>query len=72
MGEIDAYVSRSLMLVTALSPAIGYDKASAIGHPARDTRLWRSMGGVVLRQTLRFPSPTCRVTLLTRRWCSSG
>ncbi|WP_379970878.1 class II fumarate hydratase [Ectobacillus sp. sgz5001026] len=31
---IDKYVGESLMLVTALSPAIGYDKASAIAHKA--------------------------------------
>ena len=30
------YVGRSLMLVTALSPHIGYDKASAIAHKADD------------------------------------
>jgi len=29
-------VGRSLMLVTALSPEIGYDKASAIAHKAND------------------------------------
>jgi fumarate hydratase class II len=34
--QIDDYVHRSLMLVTALSPAIGYDKASAIAHKASD------------------------------------
>jgi fumarate hydratase class II len=34
--QIDAYVERSLMLVTALSPVIGYDKASAIAHKAND------------------------------------
>jgi fumarate hydratase, class II len=34
--QISAYVNRSLMLVTALSPAIGYDKASAIAHKAND------------------------------------
>ena len=34
--QIDDYVHRSLMLVTALSPAIGYDKASAIAHRAND------------------------------------
>ncbi|MFD7873516.1 class II fumarate hydratase [Streptomyces sp. NPDC059766] len=34
--QIDAYVDRSLMLVTALSPVIGYDKASAIAHRADD------------------------------------
>jgi fumarate hydratase class II len=32
--QIDAYVERSLMLVTALSPVIGYDKASQIAHYA--------------------------------------
>jgi fumarate hydratase class II len=34
--QIDAYLNRSLMLVTALSPVIGYDKASAIAHKAND------------------------------------
>jgi hypothetical protein len=34
--QVDAYVNRSLMLVTALSPVIGYDKASAIAHKAND------------------------------------
>jgi fumarate hydratase, class II len=34
--QIADYVSRSLMLVTALSPVIGYDKASAIAHKADD------------------------------------
>ena len=34
--EVQAYVGRSLMLVTALSPHIGYDKASAIAHRADD------------------------------------
>jgi len=32
--QIHNYVNRSLMLVTALSPVIGYDKASAIAHKA--------------------------------------
>jgi fumarate hydratase, class II len=34
--RIGAYVNDSLMLVTALSPVIGYDKASAIAHQAND------------------------------------
>jgi fumarate hydratase, class II len=34
--RIDEMVGRSLMLVTALSPVIGYDKASAIAHDAND------------------------------------
>jgi len=32
--QIKAFVDRSLMLVTALSPVIGYDKASEIAHHA--------------------------------------
>jgi fumarate hydratase class II len=34
--QIGSYLTRSLMLVTALSPMIGYDKASAIAHQAND------------------------------------
>ena len=34
--KIAEYVERSLMLVTALSPVIGYDKASAIAHTAHE------------------------------------
>jgi fumarate hydratase class II len=34
--KIAEYVERSLMLVTALSPVIGYDKASRIAHHAMD------------------------------------
>ncbi len=34
--RIDNFVRESLMLVTALSPVIGYDKASAIAHYALD------------------------------------
>src|SRR5262249_41070682 len=34
--RIGNYVNESLMLVTALSPVIGYDKASAIAHQAND------------------------------------
>ena len=36
LKKIAEYVDRSLMLVTALSPAIGYDKASHIAHYAID------------------------------------
>jgi fumarate hydratase, class II len=35
-GKIKEYVDRSLMLVTALAPVIGYDKASKIAHHAMD------------------------------------
>jgi len=37
--KIQGYVERSLMLVTALSPVIGYDKASKIAHYALDNDL---------------------------------
>jgi fumarate hydratase class II len=37
--QIDTMLDRSLMLVTALSPVIGYDKASAIAHLANDKGL---------------------------------
>lgn len=39
LKKIHEYVERSLMLVTALSPVIGYDKASKIAHYARDNDL---------------------------------
>jgi fumarate hydratase class II len=38
-GQIRDYVERSLMLVTALSPVIGYDQASRIAHYANDNNL---------------------------------
>jgi len=37
--RIDEYVAGSLMLVTALAPVIGYDKASKIAHYALDHEL---------------------------------
>ena len=39
LKKINEYVERSLMLVTALSPVIGYDKASKIAHFALDNDL---------------------------------
>ena len=39
LRKIEEYVDRSLMLVTALSPVIGYDKASKIAHHALDNDL---------------------------------
>src|SRR6516162_7063972 len=38
-SRIDKYADESLMLITALSPTIGYDKASAIAHRALDENL---------------------------------
>jgi fumarate hydratase class II len=39
LKKINEYVEQSLMLVTALSPVIGYDKASQIAHYAMDNDL---------------------------------
>src|SRR6202167_5114230 len=39
LKKIKEYVDRSLMLVTALSPVIGYDRASKIAHYALDNDL---------------------------------
>ena len=36
LKQISNFVERSLMLVTALSPVIGYDKASKVAHYALD------------------------------------
>ena len=37
--KIDGYVTNSLMLVTAISPKIGYDKAAKVAHTAHHERL---------------------------------
>ncbi len=39
LKKINEYVERSLMLVTALSPVIGYDKAAKIAHYAMENDL---------------------------------
>jgi fumarate hydratase class II len=39
LKKIKEYVDRSLMLVTALAPVIGYDKASTIAHYAMENDL---------------------------------
>ena len=39
LKKIKEYVDRSLMLVTALAPVIGYDRASKIAHYAMDNDL---------------------------------
>ena len=39
LKKINEYVERSLMLVTALAPVIGYDKASKIAHHAMESDL---------------------------------
>ena len=37
--QVDKYVKNSLMLVTALSPKIGYDKAAKVAHTAHRERI---------------------------------
>jgi fumarate hydratase, class II len=39
LKKLQEYVERSLMLVTALAPVIGYDKASRIAHEALENNL---------------------------------
>ena len=48
LAQIETYVSRSLMLVTALAPVIGYDKASRIAHHAMDHDLTLKQAALAL------------------------
>jgi fumarate hydratase class II len=48
LKKIKEYVDRSLMLVTALSPVIGYDKASKIAHYSLDNDLTLKEGALKL------------------------
>jgi fumarate hydratase class II len=48
LKKIEEYVSRSLMLVTALTPVIGYDKSSQIAHYALDHDLTLKEGALKL------------------------
>jgi len=48
LKKINEYVERSLMLVTALSPVIGYDKASKIAHYAMDNDLTLKQAALTL------------------------
>ncbi|MBV8588581.1 MAG: class II fumarate hydratase, partial [Acetobacteraceae bacterium] len=49
LKKMHEYVERSLMLVTALSPVIGYDKASKIAHYAMDKDLTLKEAALQLR-----------------------
>jgi len=49
LKQIGTFVERSLMLVTALSPVIGYDKASQIAHYALDHDLTLKEAALQLR-----------------------
>ncbi len=46
--QIEAFLERSLMLVTALSPQIGYDKASEIAHHAYEHDMTLKQAGLDL------------------------
>lgn len=48
LRNIQAHVDRSLMLVTALTPVIGYDKASEIAHHAMDNNLTLKQAALAL------------------------
>jgi fumarate hydratase class II len=49
LNQIANFVERSLMLVTALSPVIGYDKASQVAHYALDHDLTLKQAALQLR-----------------------
>lgn len=51
--KVAAYVGSSLMLVTALSPTIGYDKTSAIAHKADREGTSLREAALALGSTLR-------------------
>src|SRR6266481_7806226 len=48
LKQISNFVERSLMLVTALSPVIGYDNASKVAHYALDHDLTLKEGALKL------------------------
>jgi fumarate hydratase, class II len=48
LPQLSAHLNRSLMLVTALSPVIGYDKAAQIAHLASEENLTLKEAGVKL------------------------
>ncbi len=67
LKKIKEYVDRSLMLVTALAPVIGYDKASKIAHEAMDNDLTLKaaalkLGFVTEEEFDRVVDPTKMVT----------
>ena len=47
-AQIQTYLERSLMLVTALSPVIGYDKASQVAHHALEHDLTLKQAALAL------------------------
>ena len=67
LKKIKEYVDRSLMLVTALSPVIGYDKASKIAHYAMDNDLTLKEAALKLGFVTEEVRPRRRSQ---RRWSS--
>jgi fumarate hydratase, class II len=63
LKKINEFVERSLMLVTALSPVIGYEKASKIAHYAMDNDLTLRDAALKLGLSVRPNS----IALSTRR-----
>ena len=67
--RIDEMLGRSLMLVTAFSPVIGYDKASAIAHKANDE-------GLTLKEAALNPVTSTRSgstrSSIQRRWSATA
>ena len=67
LKKIQEYVDRSLMLVTALAPVIGYDKSSRIAHYAMDNDL--TLKAAALK--LGFVTPDESIeSSIPRRWLS--
>jgi fumarate hydratase, class II len=76
LKKIAEYVNRSLMLVTALSPVIGYDKSSKIAHHAMDNDLTLreaalQLGFVTAEEFDRIVDPKKMVVALCGRQLNS-
>ena len=66
LKKIKEYVDRSLMLVTALAPVIGYDKASKIAHYAMDNDL--TLKQAALKLAYRHRGRVRPASSIRRRW----
>jgi fumarate hydratase class II len=78
LARIKIYVEESLMLVTALSPVIGYDQASRVAHYAADNNLTLKQAALKLsrhfgrgirshRRSRQNGSPLCRGNIVQPR-----
>jgi fumarate hydratase class II len=63
--KIKEHVERSLMLVTALVPVIGYDKASKIAHHAMERPITMSAQATCWRRAFTPIWPQQRIGLLS-------